>query len=275
MYKPTPIRPKKNPPRLEDASFETAVIKDNDHYQQLLEKWQTRIAHIQQAYYHQNKCAIIVFEGWDASGKGGAIRRLTERLDPRGYHVVPIAAPTQEELSRHYLYRFFKQIPKAGTITIFDRSYYGRVLVERVEGFATNKEWSRAYQEINEFERLLSDDGVCIIKFFLHITPDEQLNRFRERLHNPYKRWKITQEDLRNREQWQDYVRAINDMFLYTATNIANWHLIPANMKWYTRIQTLKMTCKALEKHVDVIPKPLDAELIESAERLLGIKPQA
>lgn len=272
MHKPSIIRSNKNPVQLSDADFEKAIIKNKSSYKRKLKKWQERIAHIQQAYYHQHKRAIIVFEGWDASGKGGAIRRLTERLDPRGYDVIPISAPTKTEQGRHYLYRFFNKIPKPGCITVFDRSYYGRVLVERVEGFATSQQWERAYREINEFERLLHDDGVCIIKIFLHITPEEQLARFSERLHNPYKRWKITQEDLRNRQQWNTYEAAINDMFKHTATNIVTWNLISANMKWYARIQTLKIVCKALEKNVETIPKALDPKLIASAERLLGIQ---
>lgn len=272
MHTPTIIHATRQPVQLADADFENAIIKGKSSYKEQLKKWQKHLTHIQQAYYHQNKRALILFEGWDASGKGGAIRRLTERLDPRGFDVIPIAAPTEDEISRHYLYRFFKQIPKAGCMTILDRSYYGRVLVERIEGFAKTKEWQRGYQEINEFERLLHDDGVCIVKIFLHITPEEQLNRFRERLHNPYKRWKMTQEDLRNREKWPQYETAINDMFKHTATNIATWNLIAANMKWYARVETLKLVCKALEKDVEIIPKALDAELIASAERQLGIQ---
>ncbi len=199
------------------------------------------------------------------------IRRSTEKLDPRGFSVIPISILNPDERSRHYLYRFQKELPKAGSITIFDRSYYGRVLVERIEGLASNKEWQRAYCEINEFERLLSDDGVRIIKLFLHITPEEQLIRFYKRLHNPYKHWKITEEDFRNRLKWKDYESAINDMFKQTSTNIANWNLIAANMKWYARIQALEIICAKLEKGVDIIPKPLDPELIEVAKQLLGI----
>tara|TARA_R110002073_G_scaffold195786_1_gene354824 strand:- start:4270 stop:5100 length:831 start_codon:yes stop_codon:yes gene_type:complete len=271
MYKPTNIKIAKNTVQLLNANFENSVLESKVIYQSKLKKLQERIAHIQQVYYLQSKRAIIVFEGWDASGKGGVIRRLTEKLDPRGFSVIPISIPNPDEQSRHYLYRFQKELPKAGAITIFDRSYYGRVLVERIEGLASNKEWQRAYCEINEFERLLSDDGVRIIKLFLHITPEEQLIRFYERLHNPYKHWKITEEDFRNRLKWKDYESAINDMFKQTSTNIANWNLIAANMKWYARIQALEIICAKLEKGVDIIPKPLDPELIEVAKQLLGI----
>lgn len=271
MYKPTNIKTLKNYVQLSDADFENSVLESKTIYQRKLRKLQERVLHIQQAYFHQGERAIIVFEGWDASGKGGAIRRLTERMDPRGFNVVPISVPKPDEQSRHYLYRFQKALPKAGTITIFDRSYYGRVLVERIEDLASIKEWQRAYQEINEFERQLSDDGVCIIKIFLHITPEEQLTRFQERLHNPYKRWKIDVDDFRNRLKWKNYETAINDMFRRTSTNIVNWNLIAANKKWYTRVQILEIICAKLEEDVEIIPKPLDSKLVEAAEQLLGI----
>ena len=271
MYKPANIRMLKDSVRLSDADFESSVLENKAIYQRKLKKLQERVLYIQQAYFHQGERAIIVFEGWDASGKGGVIRRLTERMDPRGFNVIPISVPKPDEQSRHYLYRFQKALPKAGSITIFDRSYYGRVLVERIEGLASIREWQRAYQEINEFERLLSDDGVRIIKIFLHITPEEQLIRFHERLHNPYKRWKITIDDFRNRLKWKDYEKAINEMFRQTSTNIANWNLIAANKKWYTRVQILEIICANLGKGVDIIPKPLDSKLIDAAEQLLGI----
>lgn len=271
MYRPTHITTLKNAVQLSDANFERAVLESKSIYQRKLKKLQERVSHIQQAYFHQGKRAIIVFEGWDASGKGGAIRRLTERMDPRGFTVVPIAAPRPDEQNRHYLYRFHQAQPKIGNMTIFDRSYYGRVLVERIDGLASNIEWQRAYQEINEFERLLSDDGVCIIKIFLHITPEEQLIRFQERLHNPYKRWKISTDDIHNRLKWKDYEVAINDMFKKTSTNIANWNMVAANKKWFTRVQTLDIICANLEREVDIIPKPLDTKFIKAAEQLLGI----
>ena len=271
MYRPTNIVTLKNAIQLSDANFESSILENKTIYQRKLKKLLERVSHVQQAYFHQGKRAIIVFEGWDASGKGGAIRRLTERMDPRGFKVVPISAPRSDEQNRHYLYRFHQALPQIGTITIFDRSYYGRVLVERVEELASIIEWQRAYQEINEFERLLSDDGVCIIKIFLHITPEEQLIRFHERLHNPYKRWKMTVDDFRNRLKWKDYEEAINDMFKKTSTNIASWNMIAANKKWFTRVKVLDTICENLEKGVDIIPKPLDSKLIEAAEQLLGI----
>ena len=218
---------------------------------------------VQQAYYHQGLRAIISVEGWDASGKGGAIRRLTERLDPRGFSVYSIAAPTDFEQGKHYLYRFQTRLPAQGNIAIFDRSYYGRVLVERLEGFATEREWQRAYQEINEFERVLSDDGVRIIKLFLHIDQNEQFDRFLERLNNPKKRWKLTDEDIRNRDKWPQYEAAANDMFAYTSTKTQPWHIIPGNYKWFARVAFLTKVVEGLEKGVDLSLPPVDKELVK------------
>lgn len=255
-----------------DALGKAEKIADKDKYKSLLKKWQKKLLHVQQAYYHQHKRAIVVFEGWDASGKGGAIRRVTEPLDPRGVAVHPIAAPTPTEQGRHYLYRFQTRLPKPGRIAIFDRSWYGRVLVERVEGLAAEHEWQRAYQEINEFERLLIDDDVRIIKIFMHISADEQLARFEERLHNPYKRWKLTEEDIRNRAKWDDYVTATQDMFDYTDTRAAPWHVIHGEHKWFARIAVLKTLVKALRDGVDITPPPLDENVIALAEKKLGIQ---
>lgn len=254
-------------PHGEDAP----LIGSKQHYREELKKWQKKLLHVQQAIYHQKKRAIVVFEGWDASGKGGAIRRLTGHLDPRGFAVHPIAAPTAEEQGRHYLYRFQTRLPKPGRIAIFDRSWYGRVLVERVEQLTPDDAWQRAYREINEFERMLSDDGVRIIKLFLHISPDEQLRRFEERLHNPYKRWKLTEEDIRNRSKWSDYASATEDMFDETDTRPAPWHLIQAEHKWYARVEVLKKVVKALRKGTDITPPPPDEKLIRLAEQKLGI----
>lgn len=268
---PTPIQIHSAPPNLNQADFSQAIIDTKKGYQKALSLWQSQLLKVQHAYYHQNRRAIIVFEGWDASGKGGAIRRLTEKLDPRGFRVYPISAPTAEEQSRHYLYRFQKHLPPAGRLVIFDRSYYGRVLVERVEGFATDAQWQRAYQEINEFERQLTDDDTRIIKIFLHITPQEQHARFKERLNNPYKRWKLTLEDIRNRERWADYEIATNDMFAKTSTVQAPWYLIAANHKWYARVQALKTIVQALTHGVDITPPPTDDRLLEAARQQLGI----
>ncbi len=268
---PSPIVLQPNPPQLQDSDPESAMIDSKDSYRRRLKKWQKRLLAVQQAYYHQGRRVMLVFEGWDAAGKGGSIRRITEPLDPRGFRVFPISAPRLDEHGRHYLYRFQRRIPTPGKISIFDRSYYGRVLVERVEGFASNDEWQRAYQEINEFERMLTDDGVRIIKFFVHITPEEQLERFLERLQNPIKQWKLTEEDIRNRRKWPEYEVAINDMFRMTSTEAAPWHLVASNHKWYTRVAILKTLVKSLSEGVDITPPPLDPAVIRAARKHLGV----
>jgi len=193
---------------------------------------------------------VIAFEGWDAAGKGGAIRRVTTALDSRSVHVHPVAAPTDEELAQHYLWRFWRHVPRAGHITIFDRSWYGRVLVERVEGFASEDEWHRAYAEINAFEEQLVHHGTVLLKFFVHIDPDEQKKRFKERLKVPYKRHKLTDEDLRNRERWQDYESAVHDMVEQTSTGTAPWVLVEGNDKRHSRIKVLKAICERLEEKI-------------------------
>lgn len=259
------------PPSFSDLEMDSALISDKKTYKKTIKKLKKRLLVVQQTYYHQNKRVVIVFEGWDASGKGGSIRQLTEKLDPRGFQVHPIAAPEADEQGRHYLYRFQSRLPKPGRIAIFDRSYYGRVLVERVEGFASDWEWQRAYQELNEFERQLTDDGVRVIKIFLHITKEEQGRRFIERLENPLKRWKLTSEDIRNRQKWSEYEVAITDMFRLTSTKTAPWNLIAGNHKWYARIQVLKTIIKALENGVNIAPPELNAQLIEEAMQEFGI----
>lgn len=259
-------------PHLSGLDMTGHRIADKAAYQKELEKLQETVLHVQQAYWHSKRRAIIVFEGWDAAGKGGAIRRLTENLDPRGAHVWPIAAPTPEEQGRHYLWRFWQRLPPPGTFAIFDRSWYGRVLVERIEGFAKAHEWRRAYDEINEFERQLTDDGVRIIKLFLHITPEEQLERFRERLNNPYKRWKLTTEDLRNRDRRPEYEQAIDDMFARTSTDNAPWVAVPANAKWYARVEVLRQVVAHLAAGVDISPPKLDPAVKAATEKLLKKK---
>jgi polyphosphate kinase 2 (PPK2 family) len=259
----------KSVPRLADLDMKAHRYVDKGSYQKELEKLQETILHVQQAYWHGKGRAVIVFEGWDAAGKGGAIRRLTENLDPRGAHVWPIAAPTPAEQGRHYLWRFWQRLPEPGTFAIFDRSWYGRVLVERVEGFAKPNEWRRAYDEINEFERLLTDDGVRIVKLFLHLTPDEQLERFKERLNNPYKRWKLTAEDLRNRDRRGEYEEAIDEMFARTSTDQAPWVAVPADAKWHARVCVLRHVVDALGAGVDVTPPPQDPAVKKAMEKLL------
>lgn len=271
MHKPSSIILQDAPPQLANSDLIGSVIRNKADYESKLKKLQKRILGIQQAYHHQQRRAIIVFEGWDASGKGGAIRRLTERLDPRGVKVHPISSPTADEQGRHYLYRFQTRLPIPRTWSIFDRSWYGRVMVERIEGFASDNEWQRAYHEINEFERMLVDDGVRIVKLFLHIDKDEQLQRFDERLNNPNKRWKLTSEDMRNREKWDQYTDAIDDMLRETSTVAVPWHVIPANHKWYARTQVLNTIADALEKGIDTTPPALDPEIVKEAKKRLGL----
>ena len=203
------------------------------------------------AFYKENRRAIIVFEGTDASGKGGAIRRLIRHLDPRSAHVWPIGAPDEHEKQHHYLQRFWKKLPTSGEITIFDRSWYGRVLVERVEEFCLEAEWQRAYREINEFERQLADDGVIIIKFFLHLSKSEQYQRLVDRIREPTKRWKITRSDLVSRQYWDKYQQAYQDMLRETSTAAAPWYVVPADDKDAARLQTLQIVRDTLNNYVD------------------------
>ena len=191
-----------------------------------------------------------MFEGSDAAGKGGAIKRLLEPLDPRGYYVTPISAPKGDEKTHHYLWRFWRAMPSRGQIAVFDRTWYGRVLVERVENFAKPDEWGRAYGEINELEAQLIHDGMIVVKLWLQIDKDEQLKRFQDRQNNPDRNWKITDEDWRNREKWDDYELAKKDMFAATNTNIAPWTLVEATCKYYARIKVLKTVIKAIEKNL-------------------------
>ena len=190
--------------------------------------------------------SILVFEGWDAAGKGGAIRRIIAALDARDYGVIPIAAPTEEERAQHYLWRFWRHLSRAGRMTIFDRSWYGRVLVERVEGFAQEAEWKRAYAEINDFEDQLVRHGIVLCKFWFHISKEEQLARFKAREGTPYKRWKLTDEDWRNREKWDQYEEAVDDMIEHTSSMLAPWTLVEANDKRYARVKVLKTVYERL-----------------------------
>jgi AMP-polyphosphate phosphotransferase len=242
-------------------------------YERRLTSLQKVLQLIQQTYLGTSERAIIVLEGWDTSGKGGVIRRLGWALDPRSFKVNPVASPDEHERAQHYLQRFWRRLPKKGEIVVFDRSWYGRVLVERVEGFATDTEWRRAYREINEFERVLVDSGIRLVKLFLHITPDEQLRRFRNRLIDPVKRWKLSYEDFRNRNHWPEYETATEDMMAETSTQRAPWHLIPANDKPYSRIATFRVLEDRLGKRLSLEPRPIDPNLIKEAERVLGFSP--
>jgi len=213
-----------------------------------LKSLQQRLLQLEHELYLAQIPAVIVYEGWDAGGKGGNIRRLTAGLDPRGYEVIPIAAPSAEEKSRHYLWRFWRHLPKTGHITIFDRSWYGRVLVERVEGFCSQDEWRRAYEEINVFERELAKFGTVVVKFWLHISRDEQLRRFEDRQRTREKSWKITDEDWRNRAKWPQYEAAVNEMLQRTSTRYAPWTVLEANDKLYARVKALRTVAEALER---------------------------
>ncbi|RKY18693.1 MAG: hypothetical protein DRQ55_12690 [Planctomycetota bacterium] len=219
-----------------------------DDYKQRLLECQLRMRELAFELYQQKRSLVLVSEGWDAAGKGGAIRRLTEKVDPRGFEVCPIAAPSGEDKTHHYLWRFWRrlQAPDEKQILIFDRSWYGRVLVERVEGFATKAEWKRAYREINEFERQLTDHGMVVVKLWFHISMEEQLRRFESRRETPYKAWKLTDEDWRNRNQWDAYEQAVDEMLLRTSTPGAPWTLIEGNDKYWARVKTQETVIKAL-----------------------------
>jgi polyphosphate kinase 2 (PPK2 family) len=206
--------------------------------------------------YLKKRPVVLVFEGWDAAGKGGAIKRVTEKLDPRGYVVYPISVPLGEDKTRHYLYRFWRRLPERGQIAIFDRSWYGRVLVERVEGFAREEEWKRAYKEINGFERQLCDFGATVAKFWIHISQDEQLRRFEERKTSGYKAWKLTDDDWRNRDKWPAYEEAVEEMLDKTSTTGAPWTLIEGNDKNWARTKVLSRLVEILSK--DLPYKPAD-----------------
>jgi polyphosphate kinase 2 (PPK2 family) len=240
-------------------------------YERQLASFQGVLQLIQQAYLGSSERALIVLEGWDTAGKGGIVRRLGWALDPRSFKVHPISAPDHHEHAQHYLQRFWRHLPQSGQIVVFDRSWYGRVLVERVEGLATVAEWRRAYREINEFERVLTDSGVRLVKLFLHISSKEQARRFRDRLVNPLKRWKLSYEDFRNRTRWADYVVAIEDMLEKTSTKIAPWYLIPANDKPFGRIAAFRILAEQLGRGVILKPRPINAQLFKQAKRILDL----
>ncbi len=217
-------------------------------YERKLAQLQAKLHLLGFQVYQQKRPVVLVFEGWDAAGKGGLIQRITEKLDPRSYTVHSISAPSGDDQVRHYLYRFWRRLPPCGAIAIFDRSWYGRVMVERIEGFARPDEWQRAYIEINEFERQLTDFGTIVCKFWLHISPEEQLRRFEERQTIPYKAWKLTDEDWRNREKWPQYEQAADEMLLRTSTPAAPWTIVEADDKRFARLKTLRTLVKRLEQ---------------------------
>ena len=220
---------------------------EKEDYKIRLREAQVELRKLQLKIFQANIPVLVLFEGWDAAGKGGAIKRLTDTLDPRSYQVIAFAAPTEEEHRYHYLWRFWRKLPAAKTIGIFDRSWYGRVLVERVEGFAKDMDWRRAYQEINEFEAQLTHSGCVLVKFWLHISPEEQLNRFNERQNNPYRQHKLTDEDWRNREKQPLYHVAVNHMVARTSTPVAPWTIVAANDKYFARVKVLDTVIAAIE----------------------------
>jgi polyphosphate kinase 2 (PPK2 family) len=226
------------------------TITEEDYGKALFD-YQLRLWALGQRIWQAKRQVVIVFEGSDAAGKGGAIRRLTEKLDPRGYVAHGIAAPQGEDKTHHYLYRFWRRLPELGQVAIFDRSWYGRVLVERVEGFCSEDEWKRSYREINEFERQIVRFGAIVVKLWLQISKEEQLRRFRERADNPLKSWKLTDEDWRNRDKWDAYAAAVEEMLVKTSTATAPWTIVEANDKRFERVKVLRTVCERITEELD------------------------
>lgn len=260
------------PPQLDQADLDQRI--DKSAYEARLCELQFKLAQVQQAYLQSGNKAVIVFEGWDAAGKGGAIRRLSQAFDPRGFKVWPIGPPRDYYLERHYLLRFMERLPPAGAISVFDRSWYGRVLVERIEGLTPEPRWRAAFAEINDFERMMADDGVRVVKLFFHISPEVQMRRFEERLRNPMKRWKLTYEDFRNRARWSGTVEAVNEMFDKTSTPLAPWHVVPANQKKFARVAAMERILAILSEGVDLRPPRVEERLLEEARVHLDLEPE-
>ena len=237
----------KKMPQLSEVGLEEKVLSQSD-YRRQLKPLQDRLRALHNRLYRKQVPVVICYEGWDAAGKGGNIKRITEALDPRGFEVHPIASPEPHEKARHYLWRFWTRLPKTGHIAIFDRTWYGRVMVERLEGFCSENDWQRAYNEINEFERELFDWGAVILKFWVQIDKETQLERFQARQNTPEKQWKITEEDWRNREKWDAYENAVNEMLKKTSTQYAPWYILESVDKKYARIQALKIVIEELER---------------------------
>jgi len=255
--KSVPARPRAAPTPMPEAlrtslldQADLAQLLERDEYHDRLDAAQEHLRDLEHEIYERRIPVVIVYEGWDAAGKGGNIRRLVRELDPRGYEVVPVGVPNDIEKAHHYLWRFWRDFPKAGHIAIFDRSWYGRVLVERVEGFCTVEDWRRAYHEINEMERHWTNYGAVLLKFWIHIDQVEQLRRFEARQHVAHKKWKITDEDWRNREKWDAYEMAVEEMLLRTSTPHAPWTVAESNCKWFARVKVCETVCKAIEKRL-------------------------
>lgn len=253
-----------------DLSDYEAGDKFDGDYSDALNRLQKRLAKIQVAHIVHERRAMILFEGWDAAGKGGIIQRLTAGWDPRNFEVWPIAAPTPEEKARHFLWRFWTRLPEAGDINIFDRSWYGRVLVERVEGYTSEAEWRRAYDEINAFEAQQKTDGTTIVKLFIHTTQKTQDERLRARIEHPWKRWKTGTDDFRNRKRRPDYLVAMDEMFQRTDMSWAPWKAIDGNNKKAARIAALGYIADRLEAEVPMTPPPINSAVAELAHRYLG-----
>ena len=241
--------------KLKFQSVTFSETLNNKDYKKQIDELQERARLVSHYSYKKKRSIILVFEGWDAAGKGGAIRRLTSRIDPRLYTVSSIAAPNEIERNHHYLWRFWNKIPAHGNIGIFDRSWYGRVLVERVEGFTSEENWQRAFGEIVNFEDDLSDSGAIIIKYWLHVSSEEQLKRFNARKDDPLKRWKLTEEDWRNRDKWSLYEEAAEEAFSKTHKPNAPWHIIPANDKYFARTEVLRIFCDRIENELNIPSK--------------------
>ena len=235
-------------------TVDLTLAMDRGTYVQEVTRRQIQLRELGYQVYLQKRPVVIAFEGWDAAGKGGVIKRITEKLDPRGYVVYPISAPQGEDKTRHYLYRFWRRLPERGQIAIFDRSWYGRVLVERVEGFATTPEWKRGFKEINSFERQLRDYGVILAKYWIHISREEQLRRFEERKAIGYKEWKLTDEDWRNREKWGAYEEAVEEMLVKTSTRSSPWCLVEGNDKYWARAKVLARMVEILSTELGYQP---------------------
>ena len=232
------------------SKVDLTLAYTEEEYKRKLKALQERLGLLHSELYRKRIPMVLGFEGWDAGGKGGAIKRLTDAMDPRGYLVSPTAAPTAVEKNHHYLWRFWKNMPKDGHVTIFDRTWYGRVMVERIEGFCTKEEWQRAYREINDMEAHLAHSGAIVLKFWMQIDKDEQERRFKERMEIPQKQWKITDEDWRNREKWDLYEEAVNEMIIRTSTSYAPWMIVEGNNKYYARVKVLETVVKAMEERL-------------------------
>ena len=232
------------------SKYEPYQAMDKKEYEKQLEKYQSKLSKLQVEMFQKGISAVIGFEGWDAGGKGGAIRRLTAAMDPLGYIVHPVAAPNAVERQYNHLWRFWVNVPEAGRIAIFDRTWYGRVMVERLEGFAKPGEWQRAFDEMNDMEEQWTDHGMVVLKFWLQISKEEQLRRFTDRQNTPNKQWKITDEDWRNREKWDVYEDAVNEMIARTNKPNAPWVVVEGDNKYYARIKVLKTVCDAFEKRL-------------------------